>query len=1074
MPSLIIPDEKNSTNVQPMSISGVAESVSSGAKIGQVQKTEGAAAIQQAAKIGETQQNLGNWMASQGNEHLSRSLKAMNETIYNMVQSNAAQDYNKQSGGHIANATSPSQDGASNYSKAVKLAAPNSISGDLDNIAQNVKENYSEAIPDPSLKEKFKQSINSINENRKLTANQAQRQAQSTLSQSALSQALNSDIQNGLIDSSENIGFYASQGLDRIKNALDAGSISVSDAATMGDKLRKGLYFGSLQVSNQKDPNAVGQMLATKSAEELNLTDIEYKQLVKQNDLALKDVDNFNKVQYKAQSEIEATKLRYQFASLRDGVNDGIIGAAQIQEAYDKGKLSYSQYLELAKQHDSVKSKINKNWNVRSEISSAIQAGENLSNFDIKQIDDHYLNSIKNLSTNGDTDILIQDKINVAKLYKGPVNSFAKEIQYSTMSGNPEKIKEAVFAYNKIQEDNPIVLSGIKDNKFLAYISSLSNAYKYTSGGLDKENIQKIHDSIYNVDGRTVAARMKNFSKESDFDDNSIKKTIAEMYSGGDPWYRSPDSVSNDTVEMLRPLIRQAYTETGDKSATLEMVTNKTKALFGHTDVNNVSKWGIDAGTIMFAPPEKVYSGLASAEQIRELINKNVAPILPKGVVPDQVFVGSDDRTVQELQLASNNPNKNFTPSYYLYYKDNNGQEILLPKRWKLDDADKAELAQMKANVGESKVAPESKIIPGHPQSSMSETSNVYMEKNKQALTAVLSNTKGYGKDKILSSEFIEKLAQQSYIPQIANQYPGDVTQRPIIASALNKMVGADQDSWRVAQSVKLVNSVLLNNADPKTYLKFGTVTTRPQAGDIVVSDKKAGLFGGMQVLNGKPVVVMTSVVNGQLTKELISTKDIKGYRSLPTPEMSYKQDAPLSIKPNITRFNIYTGEKARVPTGQERFNPYDMTSSIIDSNKKPDKTVFNPATGELVNLDKSFSEQKKESIGQGVDRASDKVAVKDITSKKTKEDVVSMSGTIVVQSKTSDVKSIDNKDEINKIKVGDNVSVDNGEDNGAKSIKIMKIINNEYIDENGIAWTREQIMRAMKKKTKTDRKKDK
>lgn len=977
MPKLIVPSGDNgSSNVQPMSISGVADSIASGAEIGKVEQTQGAAAIRSGAQIGAIQQNLGNWQSQYGNELFNRGAKTMNNAIYNLVQSNAVQDYNRQAKDHVAQALTPASTVLDNYAKANTLADPSAVPNELDNISNNVIQSYGDAIHSPEDKAKFVQSIQDLNTSRKtLTAPQT-RTAQLDLAHQSLQQSLDTDIQSGMLDSPENIGFYANQGLGRITAALSTGSISTEQAATMGEKLRKGLYYGTLAATNQTNPVAVSQLLQTKSAQDLNLSDIEYANLKKQNKFALADTTTLGKIQYQAQNEIDNAKSMFVVGGLQKGIAQGTVQTAQIVDAYDSGKISYPQFVTLQTAYNTAAAKTNKAWSTRADISAAVQANQVLAGFSPNQIDDSYQNKVRSMAQDGNlASVSLADKTDIATHYKGPVSTYANEIKYRVQTGDMGQIKDAVYAYNQIQSQNPLAVSDLsKDPKLTAYISALSHAYKYNAN-MTQENIQSIKDSIYNVDGRTATARMNDFSKESSFNNDNIKSTIAGLYAQGDPWYRSADHVPDDVVNMIKPLFRDAYRITGDVDTAKEMVANQTKSLIGHSTINDVAataglpdlsathpvasalslassglhyiadKTGLSSGSIMAFPPEQVYASKGTPQELRAVINTEAAPFLPQGMNPNRVLVGSDDKTIEQARRGVN-------PTYYLYYLDDKGHQVLLPKRWGMDSQSDAVLNNIRQDTVQGKVAPSAQSPDAVPTATNPEL--------QKYASPEFYKTKGFGQSPIMDQNFVDKLSNTTYVKQITSHYPGDEQSRPIVGAAITKMLGADNDSWRVAQSLKLVNSVLVNNSDPKTFMQFGKATTSPSAGDIVVTDGGAGLFGGYQHIDGELAVKMISMKSGQLSATVVSAKDVKGYRSLPTPENFYQQSNLLN-RPAVPHFNPYTGEAARSPTGQERFNPYNMTTDT-NLGGQDKATGFNPYTGQN-NAPNGFNDKLNQAV---------------------------------------------------------------------------------------------------------------
>ena len=566
-----------------------------------------------------------------------------------------------------------------------------------------------------------------------------------------------------------------------------------------------------------------------------------------------------------------------------------------------------------------------------------------LSSYNTSAIDDHYKNSIKLLSPNGDgTGVSVSEKADLASQYKGPIKSLARDIEYGLQSDDPNKLAESVYLFDRVSSENPIALSSIKDKKTLAYASALSNAYKYGTN-LTPEGIKQIKASIYDLDGRTIKKRENDFAEKSAFN-KDIDNTIAELYQGGDNWYSAPDAVSQDVKAMLRPMLKEAYVMTGNENDAIEMVKKQTQHLFGHSEVNQTPRWGIDSGTIMAVPPEIGYNGKASAKEIRGILNSQIASELPEGVTPDQVMLGSDDLTIQEFRSGK-------SPSYYMYYVQD-GQEVLVPGRFALNGEDQAALtSQREAIVSGGKVDINAGVSYGQVPSSLKKDGSVVTNNvSKNAVKEVLSGTKGFGSSPVLSAEFADAANASANIGQIVSHYKGDQTQRPVVASALASMIGKDGDSWRVGQSLKLINSVLVNNADPRTYLKYGKATTSPSTGDIVVTNNRAGLFGGKKEINGQSMIKITSMVDGELSVDYVPESEIRGYRSLPTPEQFAKQGKALSESMDMVMFNPLTGEIARKPQEGDRFNP--LTGELIPAGSdqtNPLKKVLNPVTGQMV-----------------------------------------------------------------------------------------------------------------------------
>lgn len=953
MPKLIVPATSGDSQKVNLSASGAAGAVASGAEIGKVMQDQAAPGILSALELGDTKQKFGEWTVDQvikaqrqqaiANAQMQNQL-AMDDAAYNTASSNAIKDINQQASSIIDDTAAPVEAPAEIHAKALQIRNPSNITKQINDVATQTLNNYADTLPNQQSKQQLASSIDIVKQNQTAKALNTTRAAQVDLTHKALSEAINNDIQAGLLDSPENLGFYSSQGLARITKALEGGFISAETAQGLSNDLRKGLYFGSIQSANHSDPLGVQKLLDSKTYEQLHLSPIEYNTLRKENKLALQDTVKLNKIQYQTANEIKNIESRLYESQLSDGIKKGSVQSAQIMEAYDKGKIDYSQLMRLASTYDKQSESMTKKTRSLNTISASLNSGEVLSSYSPKEINDHYENSIKSMSEDGSlNNVPITTKVDIASHYKGPIDSLAKEIEYNVRSGDPAKIKESVFAFEKLNKENPLVLSNIKDKQFLAYISSLTNAYKYTTN-LTPDNIQSIRNSVYDIDGKTLTKRKNSFSEISDFNTKNIKSTIADMYEGGNPWYRAEDYVPDELVTMMQPLLRDAYIRTGDVDSAKSMVANSTKALFGHSEVNNTPQWGLDSGSIMALPPEAMLAGKASAQEIRQAINAEITPLLPSGLAADQVFVGSDDKTIEEARQGK-------SPSYYLYYKDEDGQEILLPKRWSFDAASAQTVASNREAVANAHMIPK---LPSGISSGDNKSTTTLSMPMKDGIEKTLTTTKGFGTNPVLTEDFINNVSNETYISNLARHYPGDKEQQPVVQAALTKMIGKDPESWRVSQSMQLVNSVLVNNSSAETFLKYGKATSAPMAGDIVVTNNQSGLYGGYRKVNGIPMIKMVYSTSQGLEATWIPESNVRGYRELPTPENFSRQASPLSISSDIT-FNPLTGERTRRMNAGDRFNIYTGEVEVNrNSDSKPDQKVLNSVTGQLVSIDSS------------------------------------------------------------------------------------------------------------------------
>lgn len=1005
MPLLKVGEFSGESQVEGLSIAGAAEAQASGAKLGKIQRTAGAEAIASYAPMGEVQKQQGKvqgeagiWLKEQGHKLELKNKKAMYDGIFDVINNLATMDLGKKATKETSSNLSSMQSVLDDFSKLNNYgrgSGPRTgweAGKAIDTINKEIVNKYSSALPNEIYKAKFQQSMGQVSSAYKNQATDAQRQSNYNLARTAVDDSVNNQIKLGLMDKPENLALYSSRGLDSINRGLSNGSLDAQEGARLGDKLRKGLYRGSIQVGNTTSPGTIRQLLESKSPEDLNLNPQEYKGLAFQNAAALKDEERDAIAQYKQQEEItkqQQTLLNFQ---LSEGIKDNTTKSSTIIDEYNKGNLDFKQFTGLLSKYHDTALKQNTVLDQRNNISKAILNGDTLQSYSPNQINDHYKNLI-NSRYGKDAKVSLMQKAEIASYYKGPVQDFNKEIQYNIQSGDPESIKNAVGAYEFARTRSPMSVMDItKDPKTVAFITSLSEKMKYSS---DKtENlITATRESIYNVDNKTLKKRENDFREESSFRPDNIGKTIANMY-GGDGWFSAPNEVSDRMKNAVGYMLHEAYKTEGSAAGAISIVQKQTENLIGTSEVNKIEKFGINPSTTMFLPPENQYGGKYSADEIRTRLNEDVKELaIAHNTTPDNIYLGSDEKSIAMAK-------KGLDPDYYVYYKDDQGHDIPivdpnthLLKRWSLNSSDKASIEnEQLASKAETLLAK---------STGMQKTADMIRRKeqlpklganlmdNMSTSMQTTDNLNAKGNTVLSSPEFNAKVVTANSTQEIASVYTKDPIQSDIILQTLERSIGADKSPGRIIESVSNISTILGGGVDNITLLKQGRVTTTPMTGDIAVSSQAQGLFAGLTTKNGVSHAKILQMNNGKMEIKEVPNVTVS-YRTMPQQltganirdriKYMYSDQTVLGqihqfkqqkvMRDEINK--IAKGQKMKEDNAKQKFDPYtnsviqyDKAGNRVGANQDNTKQSFDPYTNSVVQYDKDGNKTAGQSQNQ-------------------------------------------------------------------------------------------------------------
>lgn len=663
MPKLIVPAGEPNTDLTPTSIQGNMNAVQSGAEIGDVQRTQGAAAYASGAGIGRVQMQAGQEMASLGMQFFDQANSALEDANYNDLISKAQLDYSSQAAERVQK--SYDENGNPTFG---------TMQSDLDGIYKNTMETYGANIANPNVRAKFNATMQDLHARGSLQAQSQSRNQQLDYMQGSLTQALQSNSNLALQGDPSNKDLYFGRNMKAIDDAVAKGYLDYDKALQLKEKSRIDIYKKSLDMSSKLYPFDTGAVLNSASAKELNLTELEYQDLKHQNSLDQNAVLRHQAQTQKAQEQVEKNQSKFVANELEVGIAKGAVTEADVNRAYKDGKIDQDSWKNLTLKSMSASGISASKMQKMTDISYSIGEDQVLSGkFSDADINEHYNMAIKQAEATTGKPLSLSGKAALAATYKGKVSAFTDEIRGTILSEkDPNKVAEAVQAYDFLNSKNPLAVDGM-DKETQAVISIIASRL----GGTNQNTSQVVEDarkSVISLDPTLRELRTKSFNEQELFKPVDLEKTINNKFAGG---FLSGSSLSSDLIPMYERLLKEAYTLTGDQDAAITLVKDWTKDTVGPSGVNSSEGFLLNKQTIMMLPPEKLYGGQYSAKEIRGNINTDLTPIItdnaniPAGLTSDQIFIGSDAVTRQDLQ----------NPSYSLYYVDKNGvQQPLLDK----------------------------------------------------------------------------------------------------------------------------------------------------------------------------------------------------------------------------------------------------------------------------------------------------------------------------------------------------------------------------------------------------------
>jgi hypothetical protein len=550
------------------------------------------------------------------------------------------------------------------------------MSSDIKDLGDNVKNQILADIDDPEVAQKFDLEFSRFASNRVLHSQSIARRQQIDFTRSQL----NSDLQNLTRQATQinpdQVGDYEVQASRRLQELTAAGMISQQESqnlfSTFSGGVREEAYRNLLQASARefvkahvgKDIKAESDLIRKKQEEaEQQLNEIPLEQLgidtsqkarlLREIQAKYKDIKAEFDLIRKKQEEAAAQQVKLAVLKADNGIAEGTVGLAELEEIKDSlGTDEFTReenFLRLEKKLIVQRRALNKQAETNSKIFQDISNNARLEgNYSDKEIDTAYKAAVESMST-PEQPADLQVKLIAASPFKGRVESLQNELHGVALdSEDPKQVAVAIQGYHMLTTKRPEVLRNMnkQSDAILAYASDLV----VNSSIPPEKAMERAREAVLSIDTPRMQHRadeLKELKKQTakvtgELSDAGIQKIIQNNFAEEGffdflPFGGDGATIAEGVVARMRPILEDAYMQTGSIEAAKTLAIKHLKRDYGATSLNG-------GNHVMFSPPEQFYPNL-SAEQLQASAREFVKAHVGKDIDTDNIIVSSDQYT---------------------------------------------------------------------------------------------------------------------------------------------------------------------------------------------------------------------------------------------------------------------------------------------------------------------------------------------------------------------------------------------------------------------------------------------
>lgn len=673
MVQIVRPNEGSSQSNVGISTALAGQTGSGLAAIGQGVTQAGNAFRQ--TDVAAISRDVGNFVSAQGRQYFEQAKRASQAGQLSNSISNATLTFKKAQMERESRITD--ENGNPLY---------DSLVDDIGTIGKTIAEEEASKILDPQLRARFKNQFSQYVTNQQITSLRTARNQQLDFSKSSLDKGLTALLQQGADDNAENIASYEAQAQDILNDATSGGVIGMEErnakVAQFQSALRNAVYTRMIDQQTAK-----AHEILQNSADSLGISESEKDSLAKI--LGAKvQADKLEVV--KAKEADERDRLTSQ-ATLAEEIEKRIEADAIRPDEFLKlqPSLNAETFKSLSKKFTAEATKRAKANRTALEISRSLSTGASLEDFSKKDVERHFNQAVETKVLREGRAVTLEEKAKIATAYKTQLPSFAKEINTSLLSGNPERAKEAVSAYTYIRDRgaNTLDTSGIKGNSALS--SDAVAIAEYAELLVERTNVP-LADAITMARDRVTESKdpirkelTTKFRKESAFRTENLEETINDNF-GVEGFFGSNIAVDQETLATYQAVASEMYVKLGgDADAAAKAAAGVMKSSHGVSTVSGKE-------TFMFNPPEKAFPEMSS-EEMRNILLQEVRDSIPADVDLESVSISADEKTAGYAVRTENGQVKTVPTWLVTYEKEVGGVTMKVPlineqsgqlKRW--------------------------------------------------------------------------------------------------------------------------------------------------------------------------------------------------------------------------------------------------------------------------------------------------------------------------------------------------------------------------------------------------------
>lgn len=537
---------------------------------------------------------------------------------------------------------------------------------DVEKLGQDIMEETAQTISDPEVAKEFRTKFENTISNQKATALKKGLQQEVEFGQQSLNTGLSDLTVQASDDSLDQLGSYEQEGLNSLQSAYESGIISKDEYDSKSAEFSEEIRYNTLANNINQDRNRVRETLEL-PAEELGLSEEKKNQLVKTlnaadaSDLVLaqkaQERDEIDNLTEEA-NVVEALESRIEADTLRE---DELLAV--------EDKVSPEKFANLKEKYIIEADKRQKERKDLKSVADKIVRGEDISDAMPSTINKLFDYMSAQASDQKGQPLTLPEEALLAASVPSQVPKYAKKLEYAAKYGNLDSASDALSAYTYLKDRNKPTLESGFDSE-ATKIMERTRLLVERGSMSPTEALRDTRDQFKNINEEIRSTRKSLFRKEKDFKVQNIEETAVDAF-GAESFFGT-NRITQEAVNTFQKFAEDGYIQFGETDVAISYASEMMKKDYGHSEVGGKK-------VFMFQPPEKAFPGIP-AKTLTNILQNEVAPLLPKGTSPEGLSLHADSVTSNSLMIQDKNGARKI-PTWTVQYTKtlSDGTEIQVP-----------------------------------------------------------------------------------------------------------------------------------------------------------------------------------------------------------------------------------------------------------------------------------------------------------------------------------------------------------------------------------------------------------